>query len=335
MQELRVGIIGCGAIGRAHIQRINRKIQGAGICAVSDINRTAGQQVADSCKATFYENGNELIASSDIDAVIITSLDETHEKFVLECIKAGKYVFCEKPLSPDVDGCQRIVEAEMKSGKRVVQVGFMRRYDPGYQALKEVVESRKYGEPLMVHCAHRNGSLVEGFTTPMLISNCLSHELDILRWLFNEYYVSCQVIMPKKTRRSPDFLHDPQILLLETETGIAIDVEVFVNCQYGYDIQCEIVSEDATFSLPVPESLLLLNNGSRSTHVPDSFQERFSAAYDLELQEWVDASLSGCAKGPSSWDGYLCTFAASICGRARESGERLKIACPDLPDFYK
>ena len=78
-----------------------------------------------------------MIASDDIDAVVVTTLDPFHEQYVMAAIKAGKYVFCEKPLAPEADACKRIVEAEMATGKQLVQVGFMRRYDPGYGQLKK------------------------------------------------------------------------------------------------------------------------------------------------------------------------------------------------------
>ncbi len=92
-----------------------------------------------------------MIASDDIDAVVVTTLDPFHEQYVMAAIKAGKYVFCEKPLAPEADACKRIVEAEMATGKQLVQVGFMRRYDPGYGQLKKAIDSGKYGQPLMPH----------------------------------------------------------------------------------------------------------------------------------------------------------------------------------------
>lgn len=94
----------------------------------------------------------------------------------------------------------RIVEEEMKTGKRLVQVGFMRRYDSGYVQLKEAIDNRVVGEPLMIHCAHRNPTVASNYSTDMAVVDTLVHEIDVLHWLVNDDYESVQVIYPKKSK---------------------------------------------------------------------------------------------------------------------------------------
>ena len=156
--ELKVGVIGTGSIGRDHIRRIGSASSGARVAAVSDINRAAAREIAGKYGAEIFERGEDLIASQGVDAVLVTSTDATHEQYVLASIERGKPVFCEKPLAPKPDGARRIVNAEVAAGKRLVQVGYMRRFDPGYLQLKDAVASGRLGAPLMVHCAHRNRS---------------------------------------------------------------------------------------------------------------------------------------------------------------------------------
>ena len=165
-------------------------------------------KIAEEIGAQFFKTGEELIASEEVEVVVVTSWDPTHEKYVLEAIKHGKYVFCEKPLAMDAAGCRRIVDAEVAYGKKLVQVGFMRRYDRGYIELKEAIESKQYGEALMLHCAHRNPSADENYKTPMAISNTAIHEIDVLRWLLDEDYASVQMILPKKTSHTHADLPD-------------------------------------------------------------------------------------------------------------------------------
>src|SRR5690606_13887763 len=98
------------------------------------------------------------------------------------------------------EGARRIVDAEVKASRRLVQVGFMRRYDAGYVAQKEAVKTHT-GAPIMVHAAHRNPTVPEAYITPMAIHDTLIHEIDVFRWLLDYDYVSARVIFPRKAAR--------------------------------------------------------------------------------------------------------------------------------------
>ena len=103
-----------------------------------------------------FATGQELIDDADVDAVIVCSWGPTHEEYVLAAIAADKPVFCEKPLATTQEACLRIIDAENRLGHRVVQVGYMRRYDDAYRAMKAVVDSGDIGAPLIMHNTHRN-----------------------------------------------------------------------------------------------------------------------------------------------------------------------------------
>ncbi len=211
----------------------------------------------------------------------------------------------------------------------------MRRYDQGYRALKEVIDQGQIGEALMVHCAHRNPSVSAAYTGDMALTDSLVHEIDILRWLLNDDYVSAQVILPRNTRLARSDLQDPHFVLLETSKGIRIDVELFVNCQYGYDIQCQVVGETGTATLPDPGSVLLRSAGKQSTTVLYDWKQRFIDAYDVELQEWINATINGQMNGPSAWDGYFAAVTSDACIAAKHSGKIVPISTSGRPDFYQ
>lgn len=333
---LRIGVIGTGAIGEDHIRRITNTLSGAKIVAVTDVNVEQAKAVIKNQKldAKLYESGHGLIQSKEVDAVLVTSWGPTHEEFVLAAIAAGKPVFCEKPLATTADGCARIVDAEVKHGKRLVQVGFMRPYDKGYRALKDVVATGKIGEPLIVHCAHRNPVVGDNYTTDMAITDTMIHEIDVLRWLLDDDYVSVQVVYPRKTRKAATHLHDPQIVLIETAKGIRIDVEIFVNCQYGYDIQCEVVGETGIARLPEPASVLMRSDAKRSVQILTDWKQRFIEAYDIELQGFIDAVNQGQPNGPSAWDGYAAAVTADACVKAQQTGEIVPVTMNQRPAFY-
>lgn len=334
--SIGIGVIGTGAIGRDHARRIQQVLSGGRIVALCDVNRASAEAVkADIAPgAVVFATGEELIASPDVDAVLVTSWGATHEAYVLAAIAAGKPCFCEKPLATTAAGARRIVEAEVAHGSRLVQVGFMRRYDAGYVALKEAVETLT-GAPIMVHAAHRNPTVPDQYITPMAIHDTLIHEIDIFRWLLDDDYVSARVTFPRTCARSHAKLRDPQIVTLVTAKGVVINTEVFVNCHYGYDIQCEVVGEDGTARLPDPMAIEMRLGAKLQSRILTDWKDRFVASYDVELHEFLKAAAQGSAAGPTSWDGYMAAVAADACVAAQErEGEAIAITCPARPGLY-
>ncbi|MDM5247802.1 Gfo/Idh/MocA family oxidoreductase [Lysinibacillus sp. G4S2] len=334
---LRFGVVGTGAIGREHINRITNKLSGGEIVAVTDVNQDSARQAVEKYQlnAVVYQDDKTLIASENVDAILVTSWGPAHEGTVLAAIEAGKYVFCEKPLATTAEGCRRIIETEMKKGKKLVQVGFMRRYDSGYIQLKHAIENNEIGEPLMIHAAHRNPEVDESYTTEMAVVDTLIHEIDVLHWLVSDDYTSVQVVFPKKTKYAHNQLQDPQLFTIKTKSGIVITVEVFVNCKYGYDIQCEVIGEEGIAKLPEYSSIVLRKAEKLSTNILNDWKSRFMEAYDVELQDFIDSiTKTGEPKGPTSWDGYVAAVTSDACVKAQLTGEKEFITLQEKPEFY-
>jgi len=335
MKKLNVGVVGVGAIGRTHIERINNKLSGARVIACADCNADFAKSVAEKYDLKLFEDGEALITSSEINAVIVTTSDSFHEQYVLAAVKAGKYVFCEKPLAPSAEACKRIVAAEIEGGKQLVQVGFMRRYDSGYRQLKDAIQTRKYGEPLLLHCAHRNPAITEPWDNASAVENSMVHEIDVLRWLLGEDYSTAEVCYGKSTRKAKEGLHDPQIMILTTKSGVRIDVESFVCNGHCYDIRCEVVCEDAILNLPKPATIEVLADTVRGNAVDADWSTRFTEAYNVEFQEWINGCNAGHVDGPSAWDGYACQVAAAAASKARDTQTIVEVTCEEKPSFYQ
>ncbi|WP_026691964.1 Gfo/Idh/MocA family protein [Peribacillus kribbensis] len=334
---LKFGVVGTGAIGREHIKRITNTLSGGKIVAVTDVNQESAKQTVEQLDldAVIYPDDKTLVNAEDVDAVLVTSWGPAHEQTVLAAIEAGKYVFCEKPLATTAEGCMRIVEAEIKHGKKLVQVGFMRRYDRGYVQMKEAIDNGLIGEPLMIKAAHRNPTVGETYTTDMAVVDTLIHEIDVLHWLVNEDYQSVQVVYPKKTKYALPHLQDPQLFTIETQGGIVMNVEVFVNCRFGYDIQCEVIGEDGTVTLPEPLSIGFRKDAKLGTNLLMDWKDRFIDAYDVEIQDFMDSIMkTGEPNGPTTWDGYIAAVTTDACVKAQQTGEKEQITFKERPAFY-
>ncbi|MDO4174203.1 MAG: Gfo/Idh/MocA family oxidoreductase [Eubacteriales bacterium] len=334
MKDLRIGLIGCGAIGEKHALRIQNNLQNCHLAAVSDAKQENAARVASVCNTPVIESSAALIASPDIDAIVVTAWDPAHKDLVLDCIAHGKYVFCEKPLATTASACREIINAEVSHGKRLVQVGFMRRFDRGYRLLKQSIEQGVIGNPLMVHCAHRSPSIAPGFSDDYMISQVCIHEIDLIQWLVGDTYESVYLEVPRQSCHAEPALHDPQIAHIRTKTGICIDVELFVNCRFGYDIQCQIVGENGAIRLPDPTYYTIRQNGFRGMPLCTNWEERFADAYHVEMQAWVDSTLAGTTTGSNSWDGYVAAVTADALNESRRTEHRISIDLPPKPSLY-
>ncbi len=226
---LKIGIIGCGAIGKDHCRRIMDTVPGATVVAVSDYVPAAADETAAKYGIKSYGNDCDgMIKDPDVEAVVITSIDPTHHDYVMKVLAEKKWCFCEKPLSQNAADCEEIIRRELEIGKRMVQVGFMRRYDRGYAEMKRIIDSGELGAPLVIKACHRNVSQGPGFKTENGVTNVAIHELDICRWLLGDEYEDVQCVKVRQSANSTKGYDNPQVMLMRTKKGCFIDVEVQV-----------------------------------------------------------------------------------------------------------
>jgi myo-inositol 2-dehydrogenase/D-chiro-inositol 1-dehydrogenase len=330
---LNIGVVGTGMMGQEHVQRLTG-VPDAKVVAVSDVNLEQAKRVGEGVGARVYSDGHDLVGDDQVQAVLIASPGFTHEEFTLACLAADKPVLCEKPLAPTIDACLRVLEAEAAKPKRLVQVGFMRRYDDGFRAMKDALEAGQVGRPLLLHSRHRNASTPPGFTSDMMITDSVVHDIDVTRWLLGQELVAATVFKARPSSKAPEGLQDPQLVLLETDQGVLVDVESFVNCQFGYDIRYELVGETGTVSLDELPGVHLRLEGRHQGRIPADWRERFGPAYQRELQEWVDGVLQGQVTGPSAWDGYATTAVAEAAVESLTKGGRVAVELVDRPALY-
>lgn len=333
---VRIGLIGAGGMGRAHLARIHDDLSGGEIVAVADINFDAAKSAAEPYGAKAYATSDELLGDPDVDAVLIATFGKVHAPDVIKAIEAGKYVLCEKPLATTAEDCIAIMEAEQRAGKRLVTVGFMRRFDAAYNEMKAALDSGEHGQALMVHNRHRNPSVPENYTSRMAIDDTAIHEFDTMRWLLGEEIVKVRVDRPKSTTHRFDHLIDPIVVVAYTESGVRIDDEVNVNLQWAYSIECELVLETAAVRLGDQERIHIRDSHGNRNAMCQSHIDRFQVAFNREVQEWINAVAEDRHTGSTSWDGYAATCVVDAAVKSHEDGGSplVDVELIDKPAFY-
>jgi myo-inositol 2-dehydrogenase / D-chiro-inositol 1-dehydrogenase len=332
---LGVAVIGTGKMGADHVRRIHEVVSGARVSAVVDLDAERAKQIAARVEGcTAYTDPASAMAAADVDAVLIASPGPAHEAALLQAFEHDLPVLCEKPLTPDAASALRVVEAEQRLGRRRAQVGFMRRYDTEYMKLKSLLETGQLGRPLMLHNRHRNAASPPFFTSSMLISDSVAHETDVTRWLLGHEITAVTVLRPTPSANAPDDLQDPQFVVFETDGGALADVEIFVNCGFGYQVQAEAVCERGTARIGDGHAMVTNMAGRWGGTIAQDFVERFADAYDREVQAWVDATRRGEVTGPSVWDGYAAAAVCEAGVRSLNEGGRMTVELVERPALY-
>ena len=331
---VRVGLIGAGVMGTDHAGTLAQAVAGAELAAVADADPGRMDAiVASFAGAGAHADPQALIRDRAVDAVLIASPDETHAALVAACLRIGKPVLCEKPLAPTAAECLEIVRAESALGRRLIQVGFMRRFDPGYLEMKRSLDAGELGAPLLMHCAHRNRIAPPFIDSQSLISNAAVHEIDIARWLLGREITRATVLASRSSSRAK--IRDPQLVLLETEDAVLVDVEVFVNAQYGYDVRGELVCETGTVALRAPSAVRRRSAGGEGFRHAEDWRGRFRAAYRAQLQAWIGSVRGGAAAGASAWDGYAASAVADACLESQRTGQPTAVLLEPRPALYQ
>lgn len=334
-RTLGVAVVGTGVMGTDHVRRINGVISGARVTAVVDVEAERVKAVAagvECCGA--YTDAAAAMAAAEVDAVLIATPGPAHEAALLAALENDLPVLCEKPMTPDAASALRVLEAEQRLGHRRIQVGFMRRYDAEFLQLKSLLGSGGLGRPLMLHCRHRNVGSRPGFTSEMMINDSVVHEIDAARWLLGQEITAVTVLRPTPSAGAPEGLSDPQLVLLETSGGAVVDVEIFVNCGFGYQVQCEAVCETGSARIGDGHGLVTNGGGRWGGEIAQDFVVRFADAYDRQVQCWVDATRRGEPEGPGAWDGYAAAAVCEAGVRAQREGRRVEVELIERPSFY-
>lgn len=312
-----VGIIGLGAMGATHLRLLATQVAGARIAAVCDRDAARAADCAARWGGAVTTDPLALIGRADVAAVLVASPDATHAACVLACIKHGKPVLCEKPLADSVAACRSILAAEAERALPLVQLGFMRRFDPSYQRLKAAFAAGDAGQAVLLRCIHRNARAPGFFDLSMTLGNAMVHDFDVVRWLLGTEITRIRVDRPREATGTP--LADPLLATLETTAGTLVSIETYMNAGYGYDIRTELVGTEGTLEMqPLSTERVRRAGGECFAHAAD-FNARFADAYRRQAQAWIDALLGDRACAPEAATAIDGTRALEVAAAGREA----------------
>src|SRR5215208_6908942 len=303
-------------MGSIHAENLHTRVATARLAAVSDVDaERAGKLAEQYGSAAVFTDGAELIRDENVEAVVIASPDPTHAPLVLECLKMEKPVLCEKPLADSAEAALEVVEAEVELGRKLVQVGFMRRYDPQHVAVARKATEGEIGRPLMFKGVHRAPEVPTSWDSEFVIRNALVHDLDSARWMLGQ---EIEEVFVRGVNNDPAL------------------GEVFVTARYGYEVNAELLCERGIAQTPLPHDVVVRSAFNRSQRVPEGFLGRFSDAYEIEVEQWIDALRRGEGPGGAdAWDGYISLVASEGCVESLKTGSPQRLEKPERPKLYR
>ena len=348
-KKINIGVIGLSRLGGVHLHNLSRNIPEAKLIAVCDIKEQLAKTKAREYDIRAYTDYKEMLKNSAIDAVCVVTPSDTHLPIVMDVARAGKAIFCEKPMAPTLKEARQMTDAVQRA-KAILQVGYMRRFDPAYTEAKEIIDKGIIGKPVMFKSTSR-----DPFPPPEwacdpakgggLYIDMHTHDFDLARWFMNDeikrVYAEDGVLV-FKDYTIPGFI-DNVIITLKFRSGALGVVDGSDNAKYGYDIRTEILgSEGAVFIGELKHRAITVCTATggisqKSTFQTDGkdphFMHRFNEAYIEELKHFIDCVSKEKTPLVSEKDGEAALEIAEAAQRA--SREKSPIDLPLSGSFHK
>jgi inositol 2-dehydrogenase len=332
--KLKVGIIGLGRLGKVYVRDLAARIPETTVVAVADIDRPLADGISEEFNVPrAYGSAEDLIADRNVDAIVIVTPTHAHRENVIAAARSKKPTFCEKPPALSLAECSAMANAVEQSGS-FFQMGFMRRFDPGYAAAKEKIAQGAIGRPVVFKSSSRdpfrpsleyaNPASSGGIMVDMGI-----HDFDLARWFMGDVdavSASGAVLAYPEMASIGDI--DNAIATLEFADGRLGVIDLTRNGVYGYDITTELLGNAGTLRIgylrETPLMTMTKNNVAHDT-VP-YFMERFERAYTIQLQNFAQNVLHGREPAVVLKDGVEALRTALAATIAHRTQQRVKVS---------
>lgn len=296
-KKIQIGIIGAGRIGAVHAEAIAFRVPDAVLVAIADINRKAAEKVALRCGIPgVTEHPEEILANPDVDAVLICSSTNTHVDLVVQAAKAGRHIFCEKPIDHDLEKIDWAL-SEAENAGVLLQVGFNRRFDANFARARQSVVSGEIGTPHLLHIVSRDPappplSYIKG--SGGIFLDMTIHDFDMARFLIGdeveEVYTTAGVRVDPEIGKAGDL--DTALIVLRFKNGTIGTIDNSRRAVYGYDQRVEILGSEGAISIDncYPNQAVVSTATAIQRDLPlNFFMDRYVESFACELRAFVKA----------------------------------------------
>lgn len=334
MKKLGVGVLGVGEMGKRHAENIRRLVPEARLVAIADAAADRAREVAAELEIEHsYGSLEAMLENKDIQAVLIATPDKFHAQAMGIAARAGKDILCEKPIALTIADARDALEAVSKAHVRL-QIGFMRRYDPGYAAAMKRIEAGEIGTPVIFKSVGRDKdeppmAAYQSGLNGMVFYNSTIHDFDLARWLMrdevSEVHSYTTVAIRPEVARYGDVV--ASVVNLQYQNGAVGNVESYVQAVYGYDVRTEIVGSKGSIlvgSLRQTPATFLTGAGGVQT-LADHFLTRFQDAYLAEVRDFVQNILKGKPLRVSGDDGLKALAIAVAAEKSHQQKAAVKV----------
>ncbi len=328
--RVRVGVIGAGAMGTYHCRSLAQRILGAELAALADVKAEAARRaaaLADGARAT--TEPESLLADPSIEAVVIASPNDTHARYVEAAARAGKHVFCEKPIALDLESADAALAAVKQHGVKL-QIGFQRRFDAAYRRARGAIAAGELGRLELIVATTRDPKppgLPQLHRSGGLFPDTAIHDLDAVRFLSGlevaEVYATASRLVLAES--GDEGFVDTAVICLRLETGALAVITNSLRAAHGYEVAMEVMGERGKLALGQEEQVRLRRydaQGVRHDYV-GHFLDRFGEAYVQELAHFIDCVRQDREPEASGADGRAALALALLAQRSAREGRPL------------
>ncbi len=300
MKKIKVGIIGAGRIGKVHALSITNQMPYVQIAYVSDYFEKAANELADTlegCRAV--KDYHDILNDPEVDAVLICSSTDTHATISIDAARAGKHIFCEKPIDLDVNKIKEVIQTVEKAGVKY-QVGLNRRFDKNFKAVKDAVDAGKIGDVHVVKITSRDPEpppIDYIKSSGGLFLDMTIHDFDMVRYLVNsevtEVYAVGKCLVDPKIEEVGDV--DTAIITLKFENDAVGVIDNSRRAEYGYDQRAEVFGSKGAIAISneAPSNAVLSTKEGIIAEKPlHFFLERYMQAYQDEMIQFLNAIIN-------------------------------------------